>query len=75
LVVGGGLCLAVDRFGLLGLVFGWEMLVVVAADFGAGLALLAFLEVGFADEISGACVALSTAVSFCTTLAVWLRAN
>ena len=33
------------------------MLVVVAADFGAGLALFAFLEVGFADEISGACVA------------------
>lgn len=57
LVVGGGLCLAVDRFGLLGLVFGWEMFVVVAAGFAAGLALFAFLEVGFADELSGACVA------------------
>lgn len=57
LVVGGGLCLAVDRFGLLWLVFSWEMLVVVAADFGAGLALFAFLEVGFADAISVACVA------------------
>ncbi len=56
-MVGGGLCLAVDRFGLLWLVFGWETFVVVVADFGAVLALFAFLEVGFVDEISGACVA------------------